>query len=301
MLKEKRIPNYAKFAIGGLAGIGGTLVVQPLDLVKTRMQLAAKVTTAGEKAPTSITVIMNIIKKEGVRGLYSGLSAGILRQATYTTTRLGVYNTLEEKSTKEDGSPPPLYLKAIIGFTAGGIGAIVGTPAEVALIRMMADGRLPVEQRRGYKNVFDALFRVVKEEGVTALFRGAGPTVIRAMVLNAAQLASYSQAKEALKATGFYKEGLALHLSASLISGLIATAFSMPVDITKTTIQNMKIVNGVPEYKGAMDVLMKTARNEGVLALWKGFTPYFMRLGPHTILAFLFMEQLNLADRKSVV
>ena len=34
---------------------------------------------------------------------------------------------------------------------------------------------------------------------------------------------------------------------------------------------------------------------EGVLALWKGFLPYFSRLGPHTVLTFIFMEQLNAA------
>jgi hypothetical protein len=48
--------------------------------------------------------------------------------------------------------------------------------------------RLPVEQRRGYKNAFDALVRITKEEGVTTLWRGWRPTVMRAMVLNAAQL-----------------------------------------------------------------------------------------------------------------
>lgn len=38
---------------------------------------------------------------------------------------------------------------------------------------------------------------------------------------------------------------------------------------------------------------MKLIKNEGVFALWKGFTPYFLRIGPHTILTFLFLEQLN--------
>lgn len=47
------------------------------------------------------------------------------------------------------------------------------------------------------------------------------------------------------------------------------------------------------EYKGATDCLVKLVKNEGVFALWKGFTPYFLRLGPHTILTFLFLEQLN--------
>lgn len=63
-------------------------------------------------------------------------------------------------------------------------------------------------------------------------------------------------------------------------------------------IQNMKTINGVPEYKGTTDVFMKIVRGEGVLALWKGFTPYYARLGPHTVLTFVFLEQLNQAYRQ---
>ena len=69
------------------------------------------------------------------------LSAGLLRQATYTTTRLGIYTVLFERMTGADGTPPSFLLKALIGMTAGAAGAFVGTPAEVALIRMTADGR----------------------------------------------------------------------------------------------------------------------------------------------------------------
>ena len=55
----------------------------------------------------------------------------------------------------------------------------------------------------------------------------------------------------------------------------------------------MKTVNGVPEYKGALDVIMKVAKNEGFFSLWKGFTPYYFRLGPHTVITFIFLEQMN--------
>ena len=198
------------------------------------------------------------------------LGAALLRQATYTTTRLGVYNSLEERFTGSDGKPPPFLVKAGIGMTAGAVGAVVGTPSEVALIRMMSDGQLPAAQRRGYKNVFDALRRVVVEEGVLTLWRGTGPTVVRAMALNAAQLASYSQAKELLVRFAGMHDGIGLHLTASLCSGFIATAVSLPVDITKTKIQTMKSVNGVPEFKGAVDVLVKTVQREGFFRLWKG-------------------------------
>ena len=47
------------------------------------------------------------------------------------------------------------------------------------------------------------------------------------------------------------------------------------------------------EYSGAFACVRKIVKSEGVTALWKGFTPYFFRLGPHTILTFVFLEQLN--------
>ncbi|CAG5074065.1 Similar to SLC25A11: Mitochondrial 2-oxoglutarate/malate carrier protein (Homo sapiens), partial [Cotesia congregata] len=228
--------------------------------------------------------------------MYSGLSAGLLRQATYTTTRLGVYTWLFEIASKD--SQPNFFVKAGLGMAAGCVGAFVGTPAEVALIRMTADGRLPIAERRMYKNVFDALFRIIREEGILTLWRGAIPTMGRAMVVNAAQLASYSQAKQALLDSGYFEENIMLHFTSSMISGLITTAASMPVDIAKTRIQNMKMIDGKPEYKGAFDVLGKVVRNEGIFALWKGFVPYYARLGPHTVLTFIFLEQMTASYKK---
>ncbi|XP_005091215.1 mitochondrial 2-oxoglutarate/malate carrier protein [Aplysia californica] len=295
----KQIGKGIKFLFGGTAGMAATIFVQPLDLVKNRMQLSGE--GGGKKAyKTSFHALSSILRNEGVTGIYTGLSAGLLRQATYTTTRLGIYMTLFDFFSK-DGKPPNFITKAFLGVTAGGIGAFVGTPAEVALIRMTADGRLPADQRRGYTSVFNALARIVREEGLVTLWRGCIPTVGRAMVVNAAQLASYSQAKQILVSTGHFSDGLFLHFVASMISGLITTAASMPVDIAKTRIQNMKMIDGKPEYKGAVDVLTKVIRNEGFFSLWKGFTPYYARLGPHTVLTFIFLEQMNKAYRRFVL
>jgi solute carrier family 25 oxoglutarate transporter 11 len=67
---------------------------------------------------------------------------------------------------------------------------------------MTADGKLPAAEKRNYTSVFNALARIVKEEGAVTMWRGAVPTMGRAMVVNAAQLASYSQAKQSLIGTG---------------------------------------------------------------------------------------------------
>lgn len=285
------MPKYVKFIFGGSAGMAATLFVQPLDLVKNRMQLSGEGGKSREHK-TSLHAIRSIIRNEGLSGLYTGLSAGLLRQATYTTTRLGVYTVLFE-TFSQDGKPPSFLMKAAIGMSAGAVGSFIGTPAEISLIRMTADGRLPPAERRGYTNVFNALYRITTEEGILTLWRGCLPTVARAMVVNAAQLASYSQAKQIVLSTGYFKDNILLHFIASMISGLITTAASMPVDIAKTRIQNMKVIDGKPEYSGALDVLGKVVRNEGFFSLWKGFTPYYARLGPHTVLTFVFLEQMN--------
>ncbi|KAF5270654.1 hypothetical protein FQA39_LY01392 [Lamprigera yunnana] len=278
------IPNYLKFLFSGVAGMAASVVVQPLDLVKTRMQVSGTKQGAG-------TVIRNIMATEGVLAFYNGLGAALLRQATYTTTRLGVYNNLNEIWMKT-GSPPNFLGRIVLGMAAGAIGACVGTPAEVVLIRMTSDGRLPPSERRNYKNVVHALSKIIKEEGVAALWRGMIPTMSRAVVVNGAQLSSYSQAKQTFLELGF-EDNIKLHFTASMISGLFTTICSMPVDIAKTRIQNMKIVDGKPEYKGGMDVIMTILKKEGPLKLWSGFLPYFGRVGPHTVLTFIFLERLN--------
>lgn len=102
-----------------------------------------------------------------------------------------------------NGEPLPLYQKAGAGLAAGGLGALVGSPADLSLIRMQADSTLPPAQRRNYKGVGDALTRIVREEGAGGLFRGAGPTVVRAMALNMGMLASNDQAKEMIQAAGY--------------------------------------------------------------------------------------------------
>jgi solute carrier family 25 oxoglutarate transporter 11 len=125
------------------------------------------------------------------------------------------------------------------------------------------------------------------------MWRGVKPTVIRAMVINMAQLAGYSQSKESLIKTGYFEDNLSLHFVASLIAGFFSTVVSIPVDITKTRLQTMKPVDGVYPYTGTLDCALNVIRKEGVFALWKGFLPYFLRLGPHTIITFMILEQLK--------
>lgn len=84
-----------------------------------------------------IGVAKDIIAKDGFASLYRGLSAGLLRQATYTTARLGIFQQITTYAKEANkGQNLPLWQKAACGLTAGGLGALVGTPADLTLIRM---------------------------------------------------------------------------------------------------------------------------------------------------------------------
>lgn len=276
------------FVNGGASGMLATCIIQPIDMVKVRLQLGA--------TGSPLAVASGIIKQDGFGSLYKGLSAGLLRQATYTTARLGIYQMLSDSLVKfNEGQTIPLYQKAGAGLAAGGLGAMVGSPADLSLIRMQADSTLPPDRRRNYKNVMDALTRIVKEEGAGGLFTGAGPTVVRAMALNMGMLASNDQAKEFLREQGFSEKGSVL--GGASIAGFIASACSLPFDFVKTRIQKMeKGPDGKYPYKGPVDCALQTLKNEGPLRFYTGFPTYCVRIAPHVTFTLIFLDALKKAE-----
>ena len=173
------------------------------------------------------------MRTEGVRGLYGGLSAAMLRQSIYSTTRFGIYDLMKRRLGESKTARIPYYRKVLATMAGGTAGAIVSCPTDVMLVRMQTDGRLPPAQRRGYRNVFHALYRVARDEGLRAWFRGLGPLMARGLGVTTAQFATYDQSKEVLQAKYYAADSLPLHISCSLIAGLAAAVVSTPLDVIK--------------------------------------------------------------------
>lgn len=310
------------FVEGGIASIIAGCSTHPLDLLKVRMQLqgeshapnpvsvqALRPALSFHSGPTTLQPLtpppppprvglvslgVKLVQKEGVAALFSGVSATVLRQTLYSTTRMGLYDILKQKWTDSKTKTMPLSSKIAAGLIAGGIGAAVGNPADVVMVRMQADGRLPLAERRNYKSVVDAITRMAKQEGVGSLWRGSSLTVNRAMLVTASQLASYDQFKEMILGKGLMKDGLGTHVTASFAAGFVAAVVSNPVDVIKTRVMNMKVeAGGVPPYSGPLDCVLKTVKAEGPMALYKGFIPTISRQGPFTIVLFVTLEQVR--------
>lgn len=168
---------------------------------------------------------------------------------------------------------------------SGFIGGVAGNPADVLNVRMQHDAALPPEQRRNYKNAIEGLVRMTREEGAKSLFRGVWPNSMRAVLMTASQLASYDGFKSLLIQYTPLSDNLTTHFSASFLAGFVATTVCSPVDVIKTRVMSSA------ESKGLATLMRDVYRVEGVGWMFRGWVPSFIRLGPHTIATFLFLEQ----------
>ena len=281
------------FITGGSSGMVATTCIQPIDMVKVRLQLLGEGANGGPR-PTPFSVARDIISQGRVLDLYQSLSAGLLRQVVYGTARLGFYFTFEDalkRRAEKNGRKFGFGERTIASLGAGGLGAMIGNPTEVALIRMQSDGLKPKGQRANYRSAFDALARITKKEGIFALWNGASPTVIRAMPTNFGQLAFFSEAKHQLQ----NHTSLSVqtrNMTASAIAGFFAAFFDLPFDFMKTRLQKQTSApDGSLPYKGMFDCSINFARSEGLLRFYRGFGMYFMKMAPHSSVTLIISLQ----------
>ncbi|CBK22270.2 uncharacterized protein [Blastocystis hominis] len=208
-----RVMKGAKpFICGGCSACFASFCVQPIDLIKTRIQVVGKAQNIG-----AVTIAKNLIKNEGVMKLYAGLSASLMRQAIYGTARLGLHRVFSNYLKERNNGTLTFWMSTTSSLTSGALAGIIGNPFDLSMVRMQADGLLPVEQRRGYSNCFTALYRITKEEGLMTLWRGSLPMIMRAMAMNFGMLASYDLSRQFIvKHNG---EGMVTNLLASAVSG----------------------------------------------------------------------------------
>ena len=263
-------------------------------MMKTRLQLAGEGTRKGGNI---FSVGKKFIAEEGFMALYRGLGAGLIRQATYTTARLGLHDHITQSLTKP-GQRLSFLEKVFAGASAGTLGAFFGNPADLVLIRLQSDKTLPLEKRRNYTGVVNAFVRIVKDEGVTALWKGASATMTRACFLNVGMLTVNSEAVEQFEKRGY--KGWEAKVGASTLAGFFASFLSLPFDFAKTRIQKQTPdANGVLPYKNLPHCMLKIFQSEGITAFWRGFPTYFTRIAPHVVIVLILQDFVNQKLKKN--
>ena len=288
--------RWQGFVCGFAGACAGELATSPLDLIKTRLQVATQLGRAPARAGYGrgfVAALRAVARDEGAAELYRGLRPALLRQASYGTLRVGAYEPV--KATLEGaGVAPGLPLKLLAGSLCGGAAAGLCCPTDVAKVRMQADG---LAGQRRYTGALHALRSIYAAEGLRGLWAGVTPTAQRAAVVAAVELASYDELKELLaQRLALDAKAVSTHLLASVSAGFLSALAASPMDVLKSRLmlqpRDAATGRGLL-YASTMDCLRQSVRAEGVRALWKGLGPAFARQAPHCIVNFLVIEQLR--------
>ena len=149
-----------------------------------------------------------------------------------------------------------------------------------------------VREAHSYSGLLDGLRKVYASEGVRGLLRGWNGALPRVMTGSAVQLSSYDSCNTLALSWGVPR-GFPQHLVSSALASVLTVTAMNPFDVVSTRLYQSQ--GRATVYSGPLDCAMQTVRAEGWGALQKGWLAQLSRLGPHTVLTFLILEQLKLA------
>lgn len=253
----------------GLAGGTAIIVVNgthPIEVIKTRIQVAKDFS------------VSKMLKSEGFMSLYKGIRAAYLREASYTSIKLGAYGPI--KTMLGDNGNAPFYIKFASGSLSGGLGSIVGNPFDVMKTMQMA----------GESQSLGSLMRqMYANQGMAGFYRGVEANILRAVVLNGTKMACYDVAKGWVASqTGWGRKDVRCQFVSATISGFAMTCTVAPFDNVRTRLMNQP--TGAKQYSGLLDCFTKIVAKDGPLVLYRGFLPIWGRFAPQATLQLVVFE-----------
>ncbi|KAJ0878256.1 putative mitochondrial carrier domain superfamily [Helianthus annuus] len=279
------------FGTSGVAVATATGITHPLDVLKVRLQMQL----VGQRGPLTGMgqTFVQVVKKEGPRALYLGLTPALTRSVVYGGLRLGLYEPSKNLCELAFESTN-IFMKIASGVVSGAFATLLTNPMEIVKVRLQMN-------RNVHIGAIGELQKIAAKEGVTALWKGVGPAMARAGALTASQMATYDEFKRVLLKWTPLEEGFYLHLASSTIAGLMSTLITAPMDMVKTRLMLQRESKRDGAYKNGFHCAYKVLITEGPRGLYKGGFAIFARLGPQTTITFVLCEKLReLAGLKAI-
>ncbi|XP_054857285.1 solute carrier family 25 member 34 [Eublepharis macularius] len=284
------------FVLGATACCLACVFTNPLEVVKTRLQLQGELRSRGTYPRHYRGVLQAMVavgQADGLRGLQKGLAAGLLYQGLMNGVRFCFYSHAEDVGlTQQPGGT------VVAGAAAGALGAFVGSPAYLVKTHLQAQtvAAFAVGHQHNHQSVSGAFETIYKKQGLLGLWRGVNGAVPRVTVGSAVQLATFASAKEWVRKQEWFPEGSwVVALSGGMLSSVAVAMAMTPFDVVSTRLYNQPVddVGKGKHYRGFLDCFVQIVGKEGFLALYKGLGPAYLRLGPHTTLSLLFWDELR--------
>lgn len=209
--------------------------------------------------------------------LYRGIEAPILMEAPKRATKFAANDKWGQVYRNAFGIPVMNQsLSILTGASAGATEAVVIVPFELVKIRLQDKA-----SAGKYNGMMDAVTKIVKQEGPLALYNGLESTMWRHILWNAGYFGCIFQVRSLLPKAKNNNEQMMMDMVSGATGGTIGTILNTPMDVVKSRIQNTtKVAGQVAKYNWAWPALGTILKEEGFGALYKGFTPKVLRLGP---------------------
>mmetsp|Transcript_37443 Transcript_37443/g.50670 ORF Transcript_37443/g.50670 Transcript_37443/m.50670 type:complete len:291 (-) Transcript_37443:571-1443(-) len=276
---------FHSVACAGSAAVIGVTFIHPVDITKTRLQVSGTKGYRDYKSLGLVGTVRTIGTEEGVAAFWKGIPAAWLREASYTSLRLGLYAPIKA-AIGADKPDSGFLIKFSAGCLAGGLGSIVGNPFDVLKTKMMAAEGEGV----GFLSTARS---ITASQGIGGFYKGMDANLMRAMVNNGTKMACYDVFKKKIKGSGIeiLREGLPLQFMSAFSAGFVMTCAVAPFDMIRTRLMNQP-VDGPRMYANFLDCGVKVVRTQGPLALWSGFLPMWGRTAPTATIQLVLYEQI---------
>eukprot|EP00158_Paraphelidium_tribonemae_P001757 Partr_v1_DN24772_c0_g1_i1_m37543 putative solute carrier family 25 (aspartate glutamate carrier), member len=265
-------PIY-NFGLGAVAGAIGATFVYPIDLVKTRMQNQRSVPGAVRLYDNSIDCFRKVVRKEGARGLYSGLGPQLVGVAPEKAIKLAVNDLVRGLARDKKTGEISFGAEVLSGCCAGASQVVFTNPLEIVKIRLQVQGEDILANKRGAVSI-------VRQLGITGLYKGAAACLLRDIPFSGIYFTVYAHLKkDVFGETSTHKLSIGQLLLAGAMAGMPAAYLATPADVIKTRLQ-VEQKTGVRAYNGIRDAFSTILREEGPRAFFKGGPARVFRSSP---------------------
>ena len=274
---------FKDFAAGTMAGMMCKYVEYPLDTVKVRLQ------DSHSRYASSLNCFSRILREEGIRGFYNGVTAplcGCMLETAIAFAMYGRFLSSLKDWRQVRGEESCIVDNFLAGSGAGVAITFVLTPVELVKCRMQIQDTLP-EEKRVYKGTLDCVKKIMQKEGIRGFFLGLTPCAIREIPGNGIWYGVYESVKAYL-AKNTDKSDVPMHkiaFAGSCAGAAYWSAF-FPADVVKTRIQVDKDYKNHTLVRGLRDVY----REGGIRALYKGWGITIARAVPAHAALFVTYE-----------
>ncbi|KAH8322546.1 solute carrier family 25 member 35-like [Drosophila bipectinata] len=288
------------FVLGGVAAMGAGLFTNPVEVIKTRIQLQGELAAKGSHAQPYRSVFqafVTVAKNDGIMGLQKGLAPALCFQFVINSFRLSIYTHALEQGWVHNSKKEISFSRGLFWGALGGVvGSYAASPFFMIKTQLQAQAakQIAVGYQHPHTSMSDAIRQIYRRSGVFGLWRGSMANVGRATVASAVQIATFGQAKSMLKDSGLVSHPTLLSFCSGLTAGSFVSIAITPLDVITTRLYNQGLDaqgRGL-YYRGWLDCVLKILRSEGLHGFYKGFWPIYLRSAPYSTLVLSFFDEL---------